>query len=50
MVWNRTNWLVLAEDRLQIISSCAYGVKGESSRNGATFANASEHADSNPIT
>ena len=50
MVWHATNRLVLAEHRLRIVSILACGARVESPRNGATFANAGEHADNNPIT
>jgi hypothetical protein len=50
MVWNGTNRLVLAEHRLRIVSTSACVAKVESTRNGATFASAREHADNNPIT
>jgi hypothetical protein len=50
MVWNGTNRLVLAEHRLRIVSTSACVAKAESTRNGATFASAGEHADNNPIT
>ena len=50
MVWHATNRLVLAEHRLRIASPSACVAKVESTRNGATFATAGEHADNNPIT
>ena len=49
MAWNRTNRPVLAEHRVRIVSTSACVAKVESTRNGATFANAGEHAE-NPIT
>ena len=50
MVWHGTNRLFLAEHRLRIVSPSACVAKGESTRNGPTFANSDEHADNNPTT
>ena len=50
MSGTETNRLALAEHRLRIISTSACVAKVESTRNGATFASAGEHADNNPIT
>jgi hypothetical protein len=50
MIWNGISQLVLAEHRLRIVSTSACVAKAESTRNGATFANADEHADNNQIT